>query len=444
MGLFDTFFGGKENPNQTIYDPTAEERKRAMAMALLQGGAGILANNRGHYGQFAPAFGAGVSQGIQGYQQGLSEGPERRMKEMQQQLYAQQVNAQMQRAKADNQDDEIARGTFQTVFQDSGYDPETGGFMNVSNTPQPIKSSPVPFLGEGEMPLMEGDLSYTPPPKANPMDAIIDELGWTPGRKKFFMAQYKADPKSAMKNLQSAYIEMDRSSRKGKAEARDVLAKEKAIQDEIDRGTPLGKRLLAKQEKSGVNLNVSYGAPIAATDSQGNPVFIRPPKDGMGAPVVMEGYTPPEKPTEAEAKSATFHQQMNAASNELQNIEKSLDVTSLGSQLGVRMAGGLTNPLASKEAQRYRQAQEQWSEAFLRIKTGAAATQDEVDRNITTFFPQIGDSAEVIAQKKRQRVNAERDVKSMAGTAMRRIERTNTQPQSGTVRKYNPATGRIE
>ena len=140
MGLLDTLFGkagatpvfNPNDPMQGFYDPTEEERRQARKMAALQAGAGMLMNNTGNYGAFAPALGAGIAQGVQGYQQGLQIGPERRMKEMQQRLYGQQIQAQMQRASGDKDDDEIASGIFKTVFQDAGYDPETGGFLPVA------------------------------------------------------------------------------------------------------------------------------------------------------------------------------------------------------------------------------------------------------------------------------------------------------------------------
>jgi hypothetical protein len=52
---------------------SAEERKRALKMAALQAGAGMLSNNTGHYGAFSPAAGAGLSQGLLGYQQSMNE-----------------------------------------------------------------------------------------------------------------------------------------------------------------------------------------------------------------------------------------------------------------------------------------------------------------------------------------------------------------------------------
>lgn len=122
------------------------------------------------------------------------------------------------------------------------------------------------------------------------------------------------------------------------------------------------------------------------------------------------------KMTEAQAKATTFASQMAAASNELGSLENSgYDPSSLKTQLQTKLAGGAGNIATTQEAQRAKQAQNQWSEAFLRVKTGAAATQPEVELNNKTFFPQFGDSPQVIEQKRRMRLQAEQDVLNMAG-----------------------------
>lgn len=168
------------------------------------------------------------------------------------------------------------------------------------------------------------------------------------------------------------------------------------------------KRMIAKAGAS--STSVSYGTPMAGVDANGRPVFFQPSKDG-GAPAIVPGVAPPknEKPmTEAQAKAATFMSQMQAAEKELSGIP--IDMTKPVNQLDVGLAGGWTNVAASPAAQRARQSQEQWAESFLRFKTGAAATADEVKLNVRTFFPQPGDSKAVIEQKQRMRKQAIQDI----------------------------------
>lgn len=166
---------------------------------------------------------------------------------------------------------------------------------------------------------------------------------------------------------------------------------------------------LNKQE----GVTVNYGAPVAGVDAQGNPVFFQPSKGG-GAPAIVQGVAPlreEKAPTESQAKAGAFGSQMQSASGEFERLQKEgFDPTSVGAQAATALAGTPFTALADPKAQQANQAQQQWAEAYLRFKTGAAATEAEVKRNQRTFFPQIGDSPEVIAQKARMRKQAEQDV----------------------------------
>jgi hypothetical protein len=107
---------------------------------------------------------------------------------------------------------------------------------------------------------------------------------------------------------------------------------------------------------------------------------------------------------------------MIGASKNLDAMEaQGFDPSGIKGQGQLAMAGGVTNILAPAVAQQYKQGQEQWAEAYLRLKTGAATNRDEITRNIKTFFPVIGDRPEVIAQKQRARREAEMDVGIAAG-----------------------------
>lgn len=120
--------------------------------------------------------------------------------------------------------------------------------------------------------------------------------------------------------------------------------------------------------------------------------------------------------TESQAKATAFQSQMVGAENNLKQLEsRGFDPASLKTQSALKVAGGPLNALASPEAQQYKQAQEQWAESYLRFKTGAAATEGEVQRNIKTFFPQFGDKPDIVAQKAAARAQAEQDIGFAAG-----------------------------
>jgi hypothetical protein len=120
--------------------------------------------------------------------------------------------------------------------------------------------------------------------------------------------------------------------------------------------------------------------------------------------------------TESQAKATAFQSQMIGAENNLKQLEsKGFNPASLQTQAALKLAGGSLNAMVAPEVQQYKQAQEQWAESYLRFKTGAAATEGEVQRNIKTFFPQFGDKPEQIAQKAAARQQAEQDIGFAAG-----------------------------
>ncbi len=175
--------------------------------------------------------------------------------------------------------------------------------------------------------------------------------------------------------------------------------------------------------------NVSFGQPVAGVDAQGNPVFFQPSKGG-GAPSIVQGVKPDKTKdkdlTEAQAKATAFLGQMRSASDTLKGI--GADQSAMSLQAETALAGGPANPVIGQKAQRIRQSQDQWAEAFLRFKTGAASTPAEVSANRKMFFPVLGDAPEVIAQKSAMRQQAELDMEVAAGRGAAQI--TARQPQT--------------
>lgn len=117
-----------------------------------------------------------------------------------------------------------------------------------------------------------------------------------------------------------------------------------------------------------------------------------------------------EKPlTEGQAKGSLYLGQMRSATEELGKLPSA-------SPTATAAAGStFTNWATPANAQKVAQLQNQWAEAYLRAKTGAAATEGEVNLNKRTFFPVVGDSAAVIQQKAKMREQAERDMVPVAG-----------------------------
>jgi len=131
-----------------------------------------------------------------------------------------------------------------------------------------------------------------------------------------------------------------------------------------------------------------------ALDGEGGVTFVQ----GAGAGASTDA------PTERQSSLALFGNLMDETMPEIAALESSetFNPASLGEGAASK-AGWLGNYLRSPEGQRYEGLQRQWAEGVLRIQTGAAATQDEIDRVMSTYFPQPGDTAETVAQKSQQR-----------------------------------------
>lgn len=67
---------------------------------------------------------------------------------------------------------------------------------------------------------------------------------------------------------------------------------------------------------------------------------------------------------------------------------------------------GVGNLLTSKNFQSYQQSAREWISGLLRYDSGAAVPETEFARYFKTYFPQPGDSADVIAQKNASRIEA--------------------------------------
>lgn len=166
----------------------------------------------------------------------------------------------------------------------------------------------------------------------------------------------------------------------------------------------------------------SYSQPTPVTNPQtgqvelvqfGNRGGRRPVTDFAPGPTAREN----KPPTEAERTASGYLSRMQAAEQELEAI------VGAGYQPGglrdkYTAGNGLLNYLASDEGQAYRQQQEDWVRAKLRKESGAVIGEDEMEREIRTYFPQPGDTKTTIANKKKSREVAILAMQTSAGRAL--------------------------
>lgn len=114
--------------------------------------------------------------------------------------------------------------------------------------------------------------------------------------------------------------------------------------------------------------------------------------------------TPEEKPlNDTQSKALLFGSRMREAEAVLDALEKTGTTTSVpGSRSGYGI-GPVVTAMSSSQKQQLDQAKRNFVNAVLRRESGAVIADSEFDNADKQYFPQIGDSKEVIAQKKRNR-----------------------------------------
>lgn len=124
--------------------------------------------------------------------------------------------------------------------------------------------------------------------------------------------------------------------------------------------------------------------------------------------------------TEGELAASGFVSRMDAAEQLLSDPTLSTEAPSYGSALAgaVPFVGDtLRNMVQNPNTQKFAQAASDWIRAKLRKESGAVIGEDEIDREFKTYFPTVGDSPEVIAQKADARRVATEAMRSQAGRA---------------------------
>ena len=84
---------------------------------------------------------------------------------------------------------------------------------------------------------------------------------------------------------------------------------------------------------------------------------------------------------------------------------------------------GIANISEDVGRQQYRQAQENWVTANLRPESGAVIGVEEMEKEITKYFPQTNDAQKTIEQKARARRDTELAMTVRAGPAYKQIEK---------------------
>jgi hypothetical protein len=131
---------------------------------------------------------------------------------------------------------------------------------------------------------------------------------------------------------------------------------------------------------------------------------------------------PPAKPpTDAQLRAGGFYDRMIQSVGIIDPLEAAGKYPMVGAAMAqsIPFVGDVAKRVVmSPEEQRYQQAADDWIRAKLRQESGAVISDDEMRSEYNTYFPQPGDSKEVIAQKRRARQTATNSMAKAAGPAV--------------------------
>jgi hypothetical protein len=212
-------------------------------------------------------------------------------------------------------------------------------------------------------------------------------------------------------------------------------------------------------------------APAAAAPAAAAPAPAAAPALPPGLVPLIPGTGP--KPTEDQSKSAGFAFRMGQATQTINSPfidprtnEPVRDASGKALTLedifgkpsrtqailrAIPSAGattGIANYFEDQGRQLYRQAQENWVSANLRAESGAVIGEQELDREIKKYFPQVDDKPETIRQKADARRGTELAMQVRSGPSFANIQRAaaagTPMPRGRLVRDRNGVTRYVE
>jgi hypothetical protein len=143
--------------------------------------------------------------------------------------------------------------------------------------------------------------------------------------------------------------------------------------------------------------------------------------DAQGKPIMGKGNAL----TEAQGKATTFQgTMMNAAKNMKELEDKGYNPASFKSQSQLS-APSSANVMLPAQSQQYKQAMDNFANAYLRFQSGANMSEQEIARNLKEMMPVFGDKPENLKQKADARENAIRFMSYSAGPGANMLAQAN-------------------
>jgi hypothetical protein len=143
--------------------------------------------------------------------------------------------------------------------------------------------------------------------------------------------------------------------------------------------------------------------------------------DASGKPIMGKGTAL----TEAQGKATTFQgTMMNAAKNMKELEDKGYNPASFKNQSQLS-APSAANVMLPSQSQQYKQAMDNFANAYLRFQSGANMSEQEIQRNLKEMMPVFGDKPDTLKQKADARENAIRFMSYSAGAGANMLAQAN-------------------
>lgn len=369
--------------------------QNAARMGLLAAGLGMLGNNTGHYGAFGPAAAAGGMAGLQAYH-GAQEA----------QMQEQYKRAQMAELQRKQQAAQAQQQALSAVASGGTMDPRQ--LLAAGVPAETVKA----MFESGDW----GRAKIKDWQEVRQADGTVKKIGYDEFGRQVGdgVTPYHAP---VFQDLGGRVVALDPTNLSQLGGFGKTMTPGEAASNAIA-GANLGlsrERLaLEKQAAGGPANNPMYkGAPSGYRwNMQGGLEAIPGGPAGEG-----------KAPTEFEAKSRIFGNRAESSGKTFNTVEKDYSPTAIAAAQAAANAplglGGVAGTAANASLrdvdQKAMQAKRNWIAASLRLESGAVIGPSEFTMQDKTFFPQPGDSATVIAQKRAARAQVEQELKAAGG-----------------------------
>lgn len=232
-----------------------------------------------------------------------------------------------------------------------------------------------------------------------------------------------------------ASLEEQKFGYQQKHDAETMAAHEKEL--ELSRGVAMrGQDISAQNQGWAQTVNPQTGLPVWTQNrTEGMPAYSQ------------TGAT--NKMTETQGKANIFAQRADVSHKLLSGLEDKINIPGLSAKqaMGSGTMGAIGNTMLSPDQQKVDQAQRDFINAVLRNESGAAISESEFENARKQYFPQIGDSKEVIDQKRKNRELEIKGLSEMAGQSAP-VNKDKIQPPQqsqippGAITQTSPSTGK--